>query len=546
MGKALKGITVEINGKTDNLVKALEKPNAEAASLQKELKGVNSLLKFDPKNTELLEQKQVLLKQAVQQTEEKMKLLTDAQKQLAAAGKDVNDDAYRDLQREIAATAQKLAGYNTQLKNAQEMQKKAAKEAETFGNKVYKIASHIPGVNKLAKAFVDAKQKITETVKESKTVKTIGTAVDGARQKVEAFKNAHPAVQKVADAFGKAKAAAGDLAGKMPSVTQAVQAAGSAATTAAKGGWSVLTTTVGGTIKAFTAFSAAAATAMVAITKGAVENYGDYEQLVGGVETLFGAGGQSLSEYAKSVGKTTTEAKDEYNNLIKAQEAVIEKANGAYKTAGMSANDYMETVTSMSAALIQSLDGDTVAAAEKADMAITDMSDNANKMGSDIESIKNAYSGFAKANYTMLDNLKLGYGGTKEEMQRLLDDATKISGVKYDISQYGDIVDAIHVVQTEMGITGTTAKEAATTIQGSIASAKAAWTNLQTGLADENADLDALVGELVDSVVTVIDNIAPRVMAAVPRILQAVPQLITGLSGAAKELAGEAKGWDNH
>ena len=128
MGKALKGITVEINGKTDNLVKALEKPNAEAASLQKELKGVNSLLKFDPKNTELLEQKQVLLKQAVQQTEEKMKLLTDAQKQLAAAGKDVNDDAYRDLQREIAATAQKLAGYNTQLKNAQEMQKKAAKE----------------------------------------------------------------------------------------------------------------------------------------------------------------------------------------------------------------------------------------------------------------------------------------------------------------------------------------------------------------------------------------------------------------------------------
>lgn len=542
MGKALKGITVEINGKTDNLVKALEKPNAEAASLQKELKGVNSLLKFDPKNTELLEQKQVLLKQAVQQTEEKMKLLTDAQKQLAAAGKDVNDDAYRDLQREIAATAQKLAGYNTQLKNAQEMQKKAAKEAETFGNKVYKIASHIPGVNKLAKAFVDAKQKITETVKESKTVKTIGTAVDGARQKVEAFKNAHPAVQKVADAFGKAKAAAGDLAGKMPSVTQVVQAAGSAATTAAKGGWSVLTTTVGGTIKAFTTFSAAAATAMVAITKGAVENYGDYEQLVGGVETLFGAGGQSLSEYAKGVGKTTTEAKDEYNNLIKAQEAVIEKANGAYKTAGMSANDYMETVTSMSAALIQSLDGDTVAAAEKADMAITDMSDNANKMGSDIESIKNAYSGFAKANYTMLDNLKLGYGGTKEEMQRLLDDATKISGVKYDISQYGDIVDAIHVVQTEMGITGTTAKEAATTIQGSIDSAKAAWTNLQTGLADENADLDALVGELVDSVVTVIDNIAPRVMAAVPRILQAVPQLITGLSGAAKELAGEAKG----
>ncbi len=425
MGKALKGITVKINGSTENLVKALEKPNAEAASLQKELKGVNSLLKLDPKNTELLEQKQVLLKQAVQQTEEKMKLLTEAEKQMAAAGKDVNDDAYRDLQREIAATAQKLDSLKSQISTFDKMKT----GAQNFGKSLANIAQKIPGVNKLTTAFGNAKQKITETVKESKTVKTIGTAVDGARQKVEAFKNAHPAVQKVADAFGKAKAAAGDLAGKMPSVTQVVQAAGSAATTAAKGGWSVLTTTVGGTIKAFTAFSAAAATAMVAITKGAVENYGDYEQLVGGVETLFGAGGQSLSEYAKGVGKTTTEAKDEYNNLIKAQEAVIEKANGAYKTAGMSANDYMETVTSMSAALIQSLDGDTVAAAEKADMAITDMSDNANKMGSDIESIKNAYSGFAKANYTMLDNLKLGYGGTKAEMQRLLDYASIISGV---------------------------------------------------------------------------------------------------------------------
>ena len=141
-------------------------------------------------------------------------------------------------------------------------------------------------------------------------------------------------MQKVADAFGKAKAAAGDLAGKMPSVTQVVQAAGSAAATAAKGGWSVLTTTVGGTFKAFTAFSTAAATAMVTITKGAVENYGNYEQLVGGVETLFGAGGQSLSEYAKSVGKTTTEAKDEYNNLIKAQEAVIEKSKRGIQDGG--------------------------------------------------------------------------------------------------------------------------------------------------------------------------------------------------------------------
>ena len=185
MGKALKGITVEINGSTENLVKALEKPNAEAASLQKELKGVNSLLKLDPKNTELLEQKQVLLKQAVQQTEEKMKLLTEAEKQMAAAGKDVNDDAYRDLQREIAATAQKLDSLKSQIGTFDKMKT----GAQNFGKSLANIAQKIPGVNKLTTAFGNAKQKITETVKESKTVKTIGTAVDGARQKVEAFKN---------------------------------------------------------------------------------------------------------------------------------------------------------------------------------------------------------------------------------------------------------------------------------------------------------------------------------------------------------------------
>ena len=175
---------------------------------------------------------------------------------------------------------------------------------------------------------------------------------------------------------------------------------------------------------------AAAGTAIVAIGKQAVEQYAEYEQLVGGVETLFKQSSDVVQQYAAN----------------------------AYKTAGMSANEYMETVTSFSASLLQSLGGDTEAASKYADMAITDMSDNANKMGTSMESIQNAYQGFAKQNYTMLDNLKLGYGGTKEEMQRLLDDAEKLSGVEYDISSYADIVDAIHVVQTEMGITGTTAK----------------------------------------------------------------------------------------
>lgn len=246
----------------------------------------------------------------------------------------------------------------------------------------------------------------------------------------------------------------------------------------------------------------AAATAVGALGTKAVQAYADYEQLVGGVETLF---------------------KD-------SQDEVMEYANNAYKTAGLSANEYMETVTSFSASLLQSLDGDTSAAAEKANLALTDMSDNANKMGTDMTSIQNAYQGFAKANYTMLDNLKLGYGGTQAEMQRLLEDAEKISGIKYDISSYADIVDAIHVVQTEMGITGTTAKEAASTIQGSFGMVKAAWQNLVTGLADPEQDLGALVGNFTDSVVVAGNNLIPRIQELLPRIVEAVTSLVGTVS----------------
>nr|DAH44525.1 MAG TPA: tail tape measure protein [Caudoviricetes sp.] len=238
---------------------------------------------------------------------------------------------------------------------------------------------------------------------------------------------------------------------------------------------------------------AAAGAAAVAITKQAVENYGEYEQLVGGVETLFKSSADTVMQYAAN----------------------------AYQTAGMSANEYMTTVTAFSASLLQSMGGDTEAAAEKANLAITDMSDNANKMGSSMESIQNAYSGFAKQNYTMLDNLKLGYGGTKEEMQRLLDDANALNAAQgnytnYTIDSYADIVDAIHTVQTEMGITGTTQLEASTTIQGSIASMKAAYENFITGLGDENADMAELITNLLGSTVTVAENLLP----VVERILE--------------------------
>lgn len=255
---------------------------------------------------------------------------------------------------------------------------------------------------------------------------------------------------------------------------------------------------ISGIAKVGAAAIGAAATGIAAITKSAVENYGEYEQLVGGVETLFKDSADIVQEYAAN----------------------------AYKTAGLSANEYMETVTSFSASLLQSLSGDTEAAAAVADKAITDMADNANKMGTPIENIQNAYQGFAKANYTMLDNLKLGYGGTKEEMQRLLEDAEKFSGIKYDLSSYADIVEAIHVVQEEMGITGTTAKEAASTIQGSLSSVGAAWQNLLTGIADENADFGALINSFVESAATALDNLLPRVKTS----LEGVGKLVTELS----------------
>jgi phage-related protein len=247
---------------------------------------------------------------------------------------------------------------------------------------------------------------------------------------------------------------------------------------------------------------AAGTAALGTLGTKAVEAYADYEQLVGGVETLF---------------------KD-------SQDQVMDYANNAYKTAGLSANEYMETVTSFSASLLQSLDGDTSAAADKANLAITDMSDNANKMGTDMTSIQNAYQGFAKANYTMLDNLKLGYGGTQAEMERLLADAEKISGIKYDISSYADIVDAIHVVQTEMGITGTTAEEAASTIQGSFGMMKSAWQNLVTGMADPDQDLGVLVGNFTDSVVIAGNNLIPRIQELLPRIVEATTSLIGTVS----------------
>ena len=286
----------------------------------------------------------------------------------------------------------------------------------------------------------------------------------------------------------------------------------------AKGTFSTLASGVKTGLATVAKVGAAAVSAGVAgvaaLTKMGVEGYAQYEQLVGGVETLF----------------------------KESQNIVMGYAENAYKTAGMSANQYMETVTSFSASLIQSLDGDTAKAAEVGNMAITDMSDNANKMGTSIEMIQNAYQGFAKQNYTMLDNLKLGYGGTKEEMQRLIDDANRVkvaNGEMADLSidSFADVTEAIHIIQTEMGITGTTAREAATTIEGSLSMMKGAWQNLVVGMADSEADMEVLINNFVESTVIAAQNLLPRIeqtligigqliTALAPVISEALPQLV--------------------
>ena len=322
----------------------------------------------------------------------------------------------------------------------------------------------------------------------------------------------------------------------------------------------------------------AATTAIAALTKNAVDGYAEYEQLIGGVETLFQK--QSLDEFIaanKETGASIATLKAEYAGMEQAADTVIKYSQEAYKTAGMSANAYMETITGFSASLMQSLGGDTASAAEYGNQAVIDMADNANKMGTSIESIQNAYQGFAKQNYTMLDNLKLGYGGTKEEMQRLIDDANKVkeaNGEMADLSidSFANVIEAIHIMQEEMGIAGATAQEADGTISGSTASMKAAWENLVVGIADENANVDVLLENFMESVETTAKNVIPVIqrvlegifstlkengpemiaagvrllgqlaagaLKSIPDIVRSIPQIVSAIVSGFKECAPE-------
>ena len=291
---------------------------------------------------------------------------------------------------------------------------------------------------------------------------------------------------------------------------------------------------------------AAAIAGTALITKSSLDMYSSYEQNLGGIQKIFGSMGKSLEDYAALTGQTVDAAADKWKKLEGAQNTMLANANAAWQTAGLSASAYMEQSTSFGAALVASLGGDTQRAAEYANTAIIDMSDNANTFGTNIQDIQNAYQGFAKQNYTMLDNLKLGYGGTQSEMQRLIKDASKLTdvqkklGVTVDSSSmsFDNIVAAIHVMQYEMNVGGTTAREAATTIEGSVNAMKAAWDNWLTGLASNDADMSALTQNLVDALGNVANNVAPRIGQIVSTVVTEMPGVVAKVAPAIADAVG--------
>lgn len=392
MAKRIQGITIELDGDTSKLNKAIRELNAPINDLNRELKNVQQALKFDPSNTDLLAQKQDILKRSIEATEQKLVQLKDAQRQMGDYNSltDQQKESYSRLSLEIAKSENALRNMNKELKG-------------------------IGGID----------------------------------------------LSKLKDTLKKVGDVALDVVKKVGQVSAAV----------------------GG--------------ALAGVVAAGVKSFGELEQNIGGVETLFGDNAQK----------------------------VMDNAAKAFQTAGVSANEYMKGVTSFSASLLQGLGGDTAKAADIADMAFRDMADNANKFGTDMQSIQNAYQGFSKQQYQLLDNLKLGYGGTKTEMERLLQDAEKFSGVHYDIQNLSDVYSAIHVIQTELGVAGTTAQEASTTIQGSAASMKAAFDNFLNGSGSPEQLANAIT-TFLGNVTNAISKLAPQILSGIATLLKKVtPQI---------------------
>lgn len=401
--KKIKGITIEIDGNTTKLGESLKSVEKVINNTNSELKDLNKALKLDPKNTELLSQKQEVLKKNIQESTNKLNQLKEAQRQMGNYNSltEEQKENYRALSVEISKSETAIKNMNVELRKTNTID-------------LSKVGATLKNVGEIA----------------GEVIKKVGQVVAGVSN------------------------------------------------------------------------------AMAGVVAAGVKSYADLEQNVGGVETLFGDDAQK----------------------------VIDNANKAFETAGISANDYMAGVTSFSASLLQSLGNDTSKAAEVADMAFLDMSDNANKFGTDMSSIQNAYQGFAKQNYTMLDNLKLGYGGTKTEMERLLADAEKFSGVHYDINNLSDVYSAIHVIQKEMKVTGTTAKEASTTISGSANAMKASFDNFLNGSGSPE-QLSETITTFITNIINTITELAPNILSGITVLIETLlPQLGTLLTNLLPQL----------
>lgn len=432
-------------------------------------------------------------------------------------------------------------GLKASLDNAKRQAEQTAASMAAASDSIEQVGTNAAAAATALSSTASAAARAAENTSQAAAgAEKMGASVSAASGSIASFANSSQAfMQGPLAQMGQVSSQAQGVVRDLDDVGNAAQNAGQKGEEAGKKGESALGKIGSAAGKAALeigkislAAVGAASAAVAAVSKAAIDSYANYEQLVGGVETLFGDSADVVKGYAEE----------------------------AFSTVGMSCNAYMETVTGFAASLVSSLGGDTATAAQKANTAVADMADNANKMGTDMQSIQNAYQGFAKQNYTMLDNLKLGYGGTKEEMERLLADAAKLQKTKlgididYDISKFSDIVDAIHVVQTEMGISGltakqaaeavasgamteeeafdamgTTAKEASTTIQGSISTMQAAWQNLMTGIADPTQDFDKLLGDVIDSVVTVSNNLMPRIMAVLPQMATGITELTENL-----------------
>lgn len=427
--KKLQGITIEINGNTSKLNESLKNVNGTIYKANNELKQLNSALKLDPKNTQLLAEKQDVLKKNIQASRDKLHQLITAQKQL---GK------YQNLTEEQKEKYRELSVAITSSKKA----------VESMNKELFKSSSSAVHFKELGN-----------------TLKSVGNVASEVMKKVAA-----------------------------------------------------VTTAVSG--------------ALTAVVGMGVKSYSSYEQNVGGVETLYALSEKEIQEYADTYGISVEEVKANNEIMNSSINTVMNNAKQAYKTAGLSANEYMENVTSFTASLLQSLDGNTQEAASVADMALIDMADNANKFGTDMSSIQHAYQGFAKQNYTMLDNLKLGYGGTKEEMGRLLMDAQKLTDVKYDINNLSDVYNAIHAIQENLGVTGTTAKEAESTITGSAASMKSAFDNFLNGSGSPEAlasTITVFVGNITNAIVQLAPNILNGIVTVINQLIPQVGQLLINL-----------------